>query len=101
MTKRAAAEFIPLEADSQGVLRISGTHVTLESVVAVYRTGRTAEQIAELYSSLQLADIYAVLTYYLRHQEEVETYIRRHHRQVDPAFMIDQVASERSEPPSP
>lgn len=77
MNRAAAAELIPLEADSQGVLRVAGTHVTLDMVVEMYRAGNTAEDIARQQPSLQLADVYAVLTYYLRHQMEVDTYIRR------------------------
>jgi len=77
MSQAAAAEFIPLDADSQGVLRVGGTDVTLDMVVETYRAGNTAEEITRHYPSLQLADVYAVLTYYLRHQTEVDTYIRR------------------------
>jgi uncharacterized protein (DUF433 family) len=96
MSQAAAAEFIPLESDSQGVLRIVGTSVTLDAVVAVYRAGHTAEEIARHYSSLQLADVYAVLTYYLRHQLEVDNYIRR--RQSFPGTnRVGGLAAERSE----
>jgi uncharacterized protein (DUF433 family) len=77
MSQAAAAEFIPLEADSQGVLHISGTHVTLEVLVEAYRSGYPAEEMPRLFPSLQLADVYAVLTYYLRHQAEVDAYLRR------------------------
>jgi uncharacterized protein (DUF433 family) len=77
MSQAAVAEFVPLDADSQGVLRVGGTNVTLDMVVEVYRAGNTAEEIVRHYPSLQLADVYAVLTYYLRHHTEVDTYIRR------------------------
>jgi uncharacterized protein (DUF433 family) len=77
MSPAAAAESIPLSADSQGVLRVAGTRVTLDTVVEVYKAGSTPEEIARHYPSLQLADVYAVLTHYLRHQEEVEAYLRQ------------------------
>ena len=77
MTPAAAAELIPLVADPEGVLRITGTRVTLDAVVAAYGGGSTPEEIAQRDPSLQLADVYAVLTYYLRHKEQVDTYIRR------------------------
>ena len=35
------------------------------------------EEIAQDYSMLQLADLYAVTAYYLRHQGEVERYHAR------------------------
>ena len=85
MTPATAAELIPLVADPEGVLRITGTRVTLDAVVEAYTAGNTAEEIAQRYSSLRLADIYAVLTYYLRHQEQVDADIRHRQAQVAPS----------------
>ena len=76
-SQAAAAEPVPLSRDAQGVLRVAGTRVTLDTVVEVYRAGSTPEEIARHYPSLDLADVYAVLTYYLRHQEDVDAYLRR------------------------
>jgi hypothetical protein len=44
-------------------------------VIGAFQNGCTAEQIAYKYPSLNLADIYAVITYYLRHRQEVEVYL--------------------------
>jgi hypothetical protein len=51
--------------------------VTLDALVAAYQQGDTAEQIHEGFPSLKLADIYAVITYYLNNQDEVEAYLRQ------------------------
>jgi uncharacterized protein (DUF433 family) len=69
-------ETIPLAKDAQGIIRIAKTRVTLDTLVAAFREGATAEEIAQQYPSVQLADVYAVIGYYLRHHEEVETYLR-------------------------
>jgi hypothetical protein len=37
----------------------------------------TAEQIAERYTTIDLADIYAALAYCLRHKAEVDAYMAR------------------------
>src|SRR4051794_28349603 len=55
MSQVAAAEWIPLATDSQGVLRVGGTRVTLDTVVEVYQAGSTPEEIARHYPSLELA----------------------------------------------
>jgi uncharacterized protein (DUF433 family) len=81
MSQAAAAESIPLVADSQGVVRITGTSVTLDTVVEAYRAGSTPEEIAQRHPSVPLADVYAVLTFYLRHKEEVDAYLRRRQEQ--------------------
>ena len=66
---------VPLRTDDAGVVRVGGTRVTLDSVVTAYINGSTAEQIADDFPTLDLADIHAVIGYYLRHVEEVQSYL--------------------------
>jgi uncharacterized protein (DUF433 family) len=77
------AEPIPLKADVDGVVRVSGTRVTLDSVVAAFREGATAEEIVLQYPSLDLASVYAVITYYLQRRPQVEAYLRQRQARVD------------------
>ena len=70
-----AAEPIPLEADVDGVVRVGGTRVTLDTVVIAFMEGATAEEILYQYPSLNLADVYAVIAYYLQRRSEVEAYL--------------------------
>lgn len=76
MTLLVDSEPVPIAADSEGVIRVGGTRVTLDSVIASFRNGATAEQIAMDYPVLNLSDIYAVITYYLRHQLDVDGYLK-------------------------
>jgi uncharacterized protein (DUF433 family) len=73
----AATEPIPLTTDPQGVIRVGGTRVTLDTIVEVYEAGSRPEEIARHYPSVDLADVFAVITYYLRHREEVQEYLAR------------------------
>jgi uncharacterized protein (DUF433 family) len=70
-------ESIPLSTDADGVVRIGGTRVTLDTLVGAFREGATAETIAEQYPTLQLGQIYTVIGYYLRHRTEVDVYLQR------------------------
>ena len=70
-----SSEPICLEMTSDGVLRVGGTRVTLDTVLAAFNEGATAEEIAQRYPSLELADIYSVIGYYLRRRQEVEQYL--------------------------
>jgi len=74
------AEAVPLHEDAHGVVRVSGTRVTLDSVIAVFKAGATAEEIVQQYPTLPLADVYAVIAYYLKHTDEVEAYLKKRHR---------------------
>ncbi|MGC9524900.1 MAG: DUF433 domain-containing protein [Limnospira sp.] len=81
MTFSIPLEPVPLEFHPDGVVRVGGTRVTLDTVVAAFNQGATAEEIASQYPSLQLADIYATIAFYLRRQEDVENYLQqRKHR---------------------
>jgi uncharacterized protein (DUF433 family) len=70
----------PLQADEDGVLRVGGTRVRLETVVDAFNNGCAAEEILLKYPSLKLADIYAVITYYLWHRDAVEAYVEERRR---------------------
>jgi uncharacterized protein (DUF433 family) len=75
-----APEPAPLLSDADGVVHVGSSRVTLDSVLAAFRTGAAAEQIAQQYPSVDPADVYAVITYYLRHRGEVDEYLRARDR---------------------
>lgn len=64
-----------LTADAHGVLRVGDTRVTLDILVNAFRSGQSPEEIREQFPTVDLGDIYAVLTYYLRHTGEVDAYL--------------------------
>ena len=68
---------LPLTLTEDGTIRITGTRVSLDSVVHEYEQGATPEEIAISFPALRIADIYATITYYLNHREQVEEYLRR------------------------
>lgn len=72
---------IPLNMNRDGVLLVGNTRVTLETVVGAFSDGATPEEIVQQYPSLDLADIYAVLGYYLRHRTDVDVYLHRRQQQ--------------------
>ena len=76
-----ATDVIPLEADTNDVIRVAKTRVTLETVVTAFEEGATAEEIAQQYPALSLADVYQVIGYYLRRPAEVEEYLQRRRTQ--------------------
>lgn len=67
---------LPLVEDEHGVLRIAQSRVTIDVILYDFRAGLTAEEIALNYPTIDLADIYAVLSYYLSHREELDDYLK-------------------------
>jgi uncharacterized protein (DUF433 family) len=81
MSLAISAEPLPLRTNSDGVVLVGGTRVTLDTVVAAFREGATPEEIAQQYPTLELADVYAVIGYYLRRRAEVDDYLRQREKQ--------------------
>src|SRR5947199_1654561 len=68
---------VPLDQDETGAIRVGKTRVLLELVIEAYLDGATPETIVQWFESLRLADVYAVISYYLNHSEEIKEYLRQ------------------------
>ncbi len=68
---------VPLRIDEHGVLRVGETRVPLDTVVYAFNQGASPEEIVMSYTTLVLADVYAVVNYYLHNQVKVDAYITR------------------------
>ena len=95
MTLAIALEPTPIETDIHGVVRVAKTRITLDTVVTAFLEGCTPEEIGEQYSSLPISDIYLVIGYYLRHREEVHTYLAERQYQ---STIIQQEAEQQFNP---
>ena len=67
----------PLRVDTGGAIRVGDSRVSLDLVVEQYEGGMTPEDMVRVYDTLELADVYAVVAYYLRHPNEVRAYLTR------------------------
>jgi len=83
MDMYALSEQVPLMSKTDDVIRVGGTRVTLDTLVAAFNQGATPEEIVYQYPSLHLADVYAVIGYYLHSPSEVETYLRKRRHQAE------------------
>jgi uncharacterized protein (DUF433 family) len=66
---------VPLREDAHGVVRVVGSRVTLDSIVAVFDRGATPEEIVQSFPSLALGDVYAVLAWVVSRRSEVDAYL--------------------------
>jgi uncharacterized protein (DUF433 family) len=67
----------------EGAYRISGTRVSLDSVVYAFLRGASAESIAQSFPSLTLEEVYGAIAFYLGHQSEVEAYLEEGDREFE------------------
>ncbi len=67
---------IPLERNDQGVIRVTGTRVSLDSILhAYFQNGATAEEIVLRFPTCRIEDIYTVLSWALHHPAFVSRYL--------------------------
>lgn len=97
---------VPLQSDADGVIRVGGTRVTLDTLVAAFDAGGTPEEIVQQYPSVALADVYSVIAYYLRHDSDIQAYLsqrreqaaqvrQQNERRFDPAGVRDRLLARR------
>ena len=67
----------PLTKWDDGTFRITGSRVPIDTVIYHFKLGATAEEIGYKFPSLQLADVYGAIYYYLANRGEVEEYLRQ------------------------
>jgi uncharacterized protein (DUF433 family) len=77
MPEALTNEPFPLETSADGVIRVRGTRVTLDTVWAEFNEGATAEEIVQQYPSLSLADAYQAIGYCLRNPTLLTTYLAK------------------------
>jgi uncharacterized protein (DUF433 family) len=108
MMLKLVAQSLPLKTNADGVMLVGKTRVTLDTVVAAFDRGATAEEIVHRYPSLKLADVYAVIAFYLNHQQETEIYLQQRKQQaqvirqtneskLDPQVMRDRLLARKIE----
>jgi uncharacterized protein (DUF433 family) len=68
---------VPLRQDPPGVLRVGKTRVLLEMVVRAYQRGASPQDIVRMYDALDLADVFAVIAFYLAYPVEIHEYLHR------------------------
>ena len=66
-----------LRVDAGGAVRVGNSRIALDLIVEQYENGMTPDDMVRAYDTLELADIYAAIAYYLRHRDEVRAYLKR------------------------
>ena len=66
-----------LRVDEGGALRVGKSRISLDLIIEQYENGMTPEDLVRAYDTLVLADVHAIIAYYLRHRDEVRVYLKR------------------------
>jgi len=90
MTTMLQADPLPLRMDDGGSLRVGQSRLTLDIVLEDFKQGMSPEEIAEGYETIELADVYGVIAYYLRHRDEIDVYLAR--REEEARLLEEEIA---------
>src|SRR5271165_1291334 len=77
------ADTPPLRVDEGSVVRVGKSRISLDLVVEQYENGMTPEDMVRAYDTLLLADVHAVIAYYLRRRDEVRAYLLRRKQEAE------------------
>jgi uncharacterized protein (DUF433 family) len=69
--------------ETAGAYRLTGTRISLDSVVWAFLAGQTPESIIQSFPVLTLEQVYGALTYYLAHRQDIDTYLAQGEAAVD------------------
>lgn len=79
-----APQKLPLRVDEDGeTIRVGATRVTLDVLLGAFNLGDSPEQIVAEFDTLDLAAVYTVIGYYLRHRAAVDAYLAQRQHQAD------------------
>jgi len=59
---------------------ISGSRVSLESIIVPFLDGASPETIVDEFPTLSLEQVYGAITFYLAHRTEVDAYLKETER---------------------
>ena len=77
-----SSEYVERRGDGYAV---TGSRVSLDSVVYAFLSGESAESIAQAFPVLTLEQVYGAITFYLAHRDEIDRYLERQRREFDTA----------------
>ncbi len=74
---------VPLWEDPPGVFRVGNSRVLLELVLSAFKRGETPESIVRSFRTLNLADVYALISRYLANPVRFDEYLRECEEKAD------------------
>ena len=84
---------VPVETDRDGVMRVGGTRVRLDTIVYAFNEGATPEEIVSQYPVVSLENVYSVIAYYLKNRAKLDEYLEQ--RQEERARVREKIQSKR------
>ena len=77
---------------------ITGTRISLDSVVYAFKRGAAPESIKRSFPLLSLEEIYGAITFYLSHEKEIDLYLAQAERELDAQSEVRNLEARETSP---
>lgn len=93
----------------EGSWQLTGSRVSLDSIVHGYLAGQTPEAIQEDFPSLTLEQVYGAIAFYLHNRDEIDRYLEaagvqweqlRQESEAAHGPLLNRIRASRQKPPS-
>ncbi|HQU92169.1 MAG TPA: DUF433 domain-containing protein [Pyrinomonadaceae bacterium] len=83
-----AVQTVPLTQWEDGSIRVRDTRLLVDMIIYAHKRGLCPEEIYDSFpsSSYTVADIYAVIAYYLSHKSEIDSYLANRETESEAAW---------------
>ena len=75
-----AGSNVPLATDADGTVRVRGSRLVFDLIVRAYWNGATPEDMARIYETLDPADAYLIVGFYLKNRPMCDEFLRERER---------------------
>lgn len=74
---------VPLELWKDGTIRVKGTRLLLDMIIHAHNRGEIPEDIADSFPAASVADVYAIIAYYLNNKKKINRYLAKQEREAE------------------
>ena len=82
----------------EGGYWIKDTRISLDSIVFAFKRGASPESIKRSFPLLSLEEVYGAITFYLSHEEQIDSYLAESERKFDAESAVRRAAAHSANP---
>ncbi len=74
---------VPLTLWDDGTIRVTGTRLLLDMIIHAHQRGDIPEVIADSFPAASVAEVYAIIAYYLNNKTELDKYLEEQEKEAE------------------
>ncbi len=74
---------VPLTVWKDGSIRVKGSRLLVDIIINSHQCGECPEHISESFPAVSVAEVYAIIAYYLTHKAKFEKYLAKREKEAE------------------